>query len=401
MEADFWALGPSFCTPISEVEAAADLLAWAADSLLAGGSVNARSYLKQADMPALRAYARSMQSEVTREGHRFREVAGLPREIPAAEHGPRQPSRGVALEIFRRDGFRCRYCGCRIIFPLTESIISALVPNGVRWARRDIELNAAFYTLKGVLDHVVPHAHGGGSGPENLVVSCQPCNYGRGNWFTQQIGFSDRRLRPPRVDGWDGLCRILPVRSPKMPAHINIFPKKERKPAMPSGQSSESKGAASIDEFRSTFSEPDRKHFDTLMQIIDKCSGFGVYCTLTKMKNNQERRYLMVKIPVGGEALNVLGVTPDLVVQVPWSTSVTINGVQTPYKSELRPFAEFVAAGLPDGKVICKKTMWRPQCGDRLPYLSELVQDPTVLRDAFEALHKSLGQSKKPHAEGP
>jgi 5-methylcytosine-specific restriction endonuclease McrA len=398
---DFWALRPSFRAPISEVEAAANLLALAVDSLLAGDSASARSYLKQADMPALRAYARSMQSEVTREVHRFREVAGLPREIPAAERGPREPSRGVAFEIFRHDGFRCRYCGCRVIFPLTESIISALVPHAVRWGRRDIEVNAAFYTLKGVLDHVVPHAHGGGSGPENLVVSCQPCNYGKGNWFIQQIGLSDPRLRPPRVDGWDGLCRILPVRSPKMPADINICPNKERRTAMPSGQSSEPKGAASIDEFRSTFSEPDRKHFDTLMQIIDECVGFGVYCTLAKKKKDQERRYLMVKIPVEGEALNVLGVSPDLAVQVPWSTSVIISGVRTSYKNELRPFAETLAAGLPDGGVLDADTMWRPQCGNRLPYLSELVQDPTVLRDAFAALHKSLAQSKKPNAAGP
>jgi len=30
------------------------------------------------------------------------------------------------------------------------------------------------------LDHVVPHTHGGGVSPENLVVACKQCNHRKG-----------------------------------------------------------------------------------------------------------------------------------------------------------------------------------------------------------------------------
>lgn len=61
----------------------------------------------------------------------------------------RNISQGVSWRVWRRDGFRCRYCGADDV-PLT-------------------------------VDHVVLWEHGGPSIPENLVTVCRKCNKVRGN----------------------------------------------------------------------------------------------------------------------------------------------------------------------------------------------------------------------------
>ena len=56
----------------------------------------------------------------------------------------------LRFEVFKRDGFRCQYCG-------------ATAP--------DVLL---------VVDHVNPVAEGGGNDILNLITACQPCNSGKG-----------------------------------------------------------------------------------------------------------------------------------------------------------------------------------------------------------------------------
>jgi hypothetical protein len=53
------------------------------------------------------------------------------------------------FEVFKRDGFRCRYCGA----------------------------NAASVMLH--VDHVVAIANGGSGDPANLITSCAKCNLGK------------------------------------------------------------------------------------------------------------------------------------------------------------------------------------------------------------------------------
>jgi hypothetical protein len=55
----------------------------------------------------------------------------------------------VRFEIFKRDGFRCVYCGA---------------------LAADVRL---------VLDHQIPIARGGLDVPENLVTACEECNAGK------------------------------------------------------------------------------------------------------------------------------------------------------------------------------------------------------------------------------
>jgi hypothetical protein len=58
-------------------------------------------------------------------------------------------SKRLRFEIFKRDNFRCKYCGSSpTVRPLH-------------------------------VDHVVPVVEGGTDDPENLVTSCEPCNLGK------------------------------------------------------------------------------------------------------------------------------------------------------------------------------------------------------------------------------
>jgi hypothetical protein len=61
----------------------------------------------------------------------------------------RQIDQVIAWRVFRRDAYRCRYCGSETV-PLT-------------------------------VDHLVTWETGGPSTEENLVAACKPCNRARGN----------------------------------------------------------------------------------------------------------------------------------------------------------------------------------------------------------------------------
>jgi 5-methylcytosine-specific restriction endonuclease McrA len=52
-----------------------------------------------------------------------------------------------------------------------------------QWGGRDKDRHAAFYALTAVADHFVPHARGGTSELNNLITTCQSCNYGKGDSY--------------------------------------------------------------------------------------------------------------------------------------------------------------------------------------------------------------------------
>lgn len=69
-------------------------------------------------------------------------------------HGPRM-SREDAMKVFKRDHFKCQYCGL----------------DGLRNFENWLILT---------IDHVHPLARGGPRTMDNLVTACQPCNVLKG-----------------------------------------------------------------------------------------------------------------------------------------------------------------------------------------------------------------------------
>jgi 5-methylcytosine-specific restriction endonuclease McrA len=64
-------------------------------------------------------------------------------------------SREDAMKIFKRDRFRCHYCGLDGLHRFENWLILTI-------------------------DHVHPHAKGGARSMANLVTACQPCNLIKG-----------------------------------------------------------------------------------------------------------------------------------------------------------------------------------------------------------------------------
>jgi 5-methylcytosine-specific restriction endonuclease McrA len=82
-------------------------------------------------------------------------------------HRPHPRVRLNKREVFRRDGYRCQYCGQ--------------------------------YTTRLTLDHVVPKVQGGTHEWENLTSACPQCNRHKGSRTPQEAGMRlhSRPLEPP------------------------------------------------------------------------------------------------------------------------------------------------------------------------------------------------------------
>lgn len=97
-------------------------------------------------------------------GRRLVSMEGLP---PGKRCGPARKNPTVRLGLERREGGRCFYC------------------------RRKFEGGDV------AMDHVVPLAHGGSSGAENLVAACCDCNSRKGEREAEEhlrVLFRERRL---------------------------------------------------------------------------------------------------------------------------------------------------------------------------------------------------------------
>lgn len=86
---------------------------------------------------------------------------------PAHESLPRYGTHLQRLYVLKRDGYRCRYCGCEVTMELAN------------------------------LDHIDPWKHGGRTEVANLVTACQSCNKAKGN----QIGVIPKPVCKDRLSG--------------------------------------------------------------------------------------------------------------------------------------------------------------------------------------------------------
>jgi 5-methylcytosine-specific restriction endonuclease McrA len=79
---------------------------------------------------------------------------------------PRYENRKITRRaLFARDGYACQYCGA---------------------------------TSRLTVDHVIPCSRGGGSGWDNVVTACAPCNSRKGNRLPHEIQMFPRTApRPP------------------------------------------------------------------------------------------------------------------------------------------------------------------------------------------------------------
>ncbi len=131
----------------------------------------------------------------------------------AAAHAGRIPGKTTAIptavkgEVAVRDGWRCRYCGLRLVSrDLIVSINARLGDEFVIDGSVERLMHPAAYLLRYTQDHVVPRSAGGTNEPSNVVAACGTCQYQKGDCTLDELGLMNPFDRPPRVDSWDGLA---------------------------------------------------------------------------------------------------------------------------------------------------------------------------------------------------
>lgn len=120
----------------------------------------------------------------------------------------RMPSPSERAQIHARDGYHCRFCSMPVIRPETRRRISSSYPDAAVWGRKESEQHAALQAMWAQYDHVVPHARGGTNDLSNVVLTCAPCNFGRGSYTLAEVAVLDPRDRAPVRSLWDGLERF-------------------------------------------------------------------------------------------------------------------------------------------------------------------------------------------------
>ncbi len=200
----------SFLPPPKEAEIAAQLLSKAANEMLSGNLPQAEKLIHEADIDALGAYALLLTGPTNSDVHSVREIANGPAR--GIKLGPRMPPKSVERELYSRDGYRCRFCGVKGVVPEVRQLLTKEFPDAARWGGSRATEHHAFQVMLLSPDHVLPYTRGGSSGIENLVAACYPCQFGRNEFTLEEVGISDPRERPPIVDGWDGLTRLLSAR---------------------------------------------------------------------------------------------------------------------------------------------------------------------------------------------
>lgn len=188
------------------VEIAPDLLRLAVDAVDAKKPAIAQALLRALDWTAFESYWREAGlgsgRRHDRAQHKNRTASGPARRaIPKA----------TKLAVAQRDGWRCRYCGLRVVGgPLLKALqvrFPAFLPLGAR----AVDDHPAHRVLRCTQDHLAPFADGGLNDPKNLVTSCGACNFQKGDCSLDELSLqlSPPLDRGPDGDGWDGLTGRL------------------------------------------------------------------------------------------------------------------------------------------------------------------------------------------------
>lgn len=356
--------------PIRDLEDAAELLSKAADAVLKGQNDVARRFLRQADMPVLYDRSYKIMNQMPGELRRRLRADARPSHFVLGE-GPklRRPTASEEAVIYERDGYRCRYCGCRIVLKSARSVLTKLFPDVVPWpTNTDKGKHAAFYALNGAVDHVVPHSKGGDNSPGNLVATCWPCNNGKESFLLDEMGISDPRDRPPVVDDWDGLARLVGFHRSR--AQPMVQPK-----VIPVGRTPKANALfLDQDEWLHQLELVSSGLPSRLVSFLAALGTTGASWRLNKV--------LLVTVASDELALDVFGVEASGAVQVPWMIADA--------KAQFKPFADAVARAIPGAVAYETARMWRVRGASGPLTLDELLTAEVAIRESLTSLHRSL-----------
>lgn len=192
---------------IPEIYEAAKLLDAAIDAHLCGDIYSAENLIKKADINEIRKWTESIWG-VGGIYSEMKKNIGEPKTIPIELRDTlRMPNKQLELELLNRDGYNCRFCGIPVIRKEIRVYLNKLYPSALQWGKTNIEQHSAFQAMWVQYDHLIPHARGGKTTLDNMIITCAPCNYGRMNFTIEEID-----IFLPNISNsfkWDGLERLL------------------------------------------------------------------------------------------------------------------------------------------------------------------------------------------------
>ena len=366
----------SLALPPAELEWAADLLEQAAEALLSGDEATAAVRLREANSRTLHAHGHLLMNGADPVIHRIEAQPDAPPRVPKPKRATiRMPTNAEQDAVYRRDGYRCRYCGCRIVLKEARAAFTSMLPDAAPWPGDDKGKHGAFYALNGCVDHLVPHARGGDNDLANLVTACWPCNFGKWDFLIEELGLADPRLRPPVVDAWDGLARIVPLRRRDLAPKLIPADKPRKTTARPVGPETppESPEAwfARLDEACGPVSS-------RLKSFLGALDALGLTWSLKKA--------LVIRVTRAGKIYDVVGFEPDGVVQVPWMIRDA--------KAEYKPFAITLSQAITGSVHYETRTMWRVKGADGPLRVDQILEVEDVVLEGLERLRRDIERAK-------
>lgn len=197
---------PCLRAAIAEIAVAAKYLDDAVSAHISNQPHLAAELIARANIPAIGEWAESLRGKYNSYNRPI--LNTLPKR-PIAQRGPqRMPSKADKQILLLRDGYHCRFCGIPVLRKEVRIRLISLYST-IPWGPPNKANHVALYAMDAQYDHLLPHSRGGSNELDNLVITCNPCNYGRGDHTLEEMGLADPRTREPIHSTWDGLERLL------------------------------------------------------------------------------------------------------------------------------------------------------------------------------------------------
>ena len=197
--------------PIPEIYFAKDFLSEAAEYHKDSDNDTAAEAIRKADLLEIEKWTESLWGKAIPSSTLRRKVED-PQTTPKEGRHKKYVPAEMRENLVARDRFHCRWCGIPVIPKRVRDYLRKEYPKALRWGNTNRSKHAAFKAMTLVEDHVKPVSRGGETSLDNLIVSCWPCNSGRGNFMPEEMC-----LIPPIPEegpwiesDWDGLTRVLP-----------------------------------------------------------------------------------------------------------------------------------------------------------------------------------------------
>jgi 5-methylcytosine-specific restriction endonuclease McrA len=128
----------------------------------------------------------------------------------------------LQVEVFRRDGWICRWCGRPVIFApamkylerfaRSSGITEPLAYHDAHWTRHNAPL---LDHMGAVIDHVGAHSRGGKDLADNFATACNKCNANKSNASQDEFSKTSPRHAVKGKYGepqhWDGLSTLFVI----------------------------------------------------------------------------------------------------------------------------------------------------------------------------------------------